>query len=207
MTEAYLHKQWFALTDGLSDLRDDYYHDLIRAWSHKKRHYHSLSHLSSMLQSCDEAAAQIVNIRAVRLAIWYHDAVYKVSRKDNEEKSAALARYQLSRMGINNAGIRMVEELILASKTHQLPVHETRDFAWFLDFDLKILGAGEEAYGQYARDVRKEYAIYPSFLYKKGRKKALLSLLNRKRIFQTAHYHERYEQQARSNLRRELSSL
>ena len=62
-------------------------------------------------------------------------------------------------------------------------------------------------YDTYCQQVRKEYSIYPDFLYKPGRKKVLEHFLNMERIFKTTYFFDLYEAQARENLRRELSSL
>jgi predicted metal-dependent HD superfamily phosphohydrolase len=40
-----------------------------------------------------------------------------------------------------------------------------------LDADLSILGKDLDTYLAYTKMIRKEYSIYPDFLYKPGRKK------------------------------------
>ena len=71
---------------GSEQLREE----LLRRWGEPHRHYHDRRHLSEVLAALPDDAP-----RAVRLAAWYHDAVYDPTRDDNEEASARLAREQL----------------------------------------------------------------------------------------------------------------
>ena len=64
-----------------------------------------------------------------------------------------------------------------------------------------------ESYHQYMKDIRKEYAIYPMILYKKGRKKVLKRFLERERIYFTDQFYVLSEIKARENLTRELETL
>src|SRR3954447_17771415 len=65
--------------------------DLIARWSEPQRHYHTADHLAAVLCIIDENAAVAADPDAVRLAAWFHDAVYNPQRLDNEEASALLA--------------------------------------------------------------------------------------------------------------------
>ena len=55
--------------------------------------------------------------------------------------------------------------------------------------------------------IRKEYSIYPDFLYNPGRKKALEHFLEHKFIFQTEEFRTQYETKARENIKREIELL
>jgi predicted metal-dependent HD superfamily phosphohydrolase len=65
--------------------------ELVRRYGHITRIYHDLRHLESVLTHIDRLQREADDVRLVRLAAWYHDAVYDVRRDDNEEASAALA--------------------------------------------------------------------------------------------------------------------
>jgi len=77
----------------------------------------------------------------------------------------------------------------------------------FLDLDVSILGAPVEEYNTYAKQIRKEYSSFSWEEYRKGRMEVMTAFLQRERIFLTDHFHATYEQQARSNIQRELNSL
>jgi predicted metal-dependent HD superfamily phosphohydrolase len=98
--------------------------------------------------------------------------------------------------------VARVVEMILATKTHV--VSENQDINYFTDADLSILGKDWEVYNQYAKQVRNEYAIYPDLLYNPGRKKVLKHFLEMNQIYKTDYFTQKYEEQARLNLSREL---
>src|SRR3954469_6456727 len=77
---------------------------LLRRWSEPHRGYHNVDHLAAVLDTIGEYAATAGDADAVRLAAWYHDAVYDPARADNEAASAALAVTELTALGVG-AGI------------------------------------------------------------------------------------------------------
>ncbi|GAB5525289.1 MAG: hypothetical protein Roseis2KO_31610 [Roseivirga sp.] len=81
------------------------------------------------------------------------------------------------------------------------------DTNYLTDIDLSVLGAAPEVYQNYTVAIRKEYSIYPGFLYKRGRKKVLKHFLEMEHIFKTELFREKYEDRARKNLQAELNSL
>ena len=69
------------------------------AYAVPPRAYHDFGHVGDVLARADEVAAGPGwrDPAAVRLAILYHDAVYEPARRDNEARSARLAREHLAR--------------------------------------------------------------------------------------------------------------
>jgi predicted metal-dependent HD superfamily phosphohydrolase len=182
---------------------DFLWQEIVEKYSSKKRHYHNLAHIESMLQELLAVKAHVGDWEVIIFALVYHDIIYSATGGDNEEKSASLARNRLQQGHVTEARIRQCEKLILATKGHH--VSEDQDVNFFTDADLSILGKSSEEYKQYARNVRREYAMYPDFLYKPGRKKVLNNFLKMTFIFKTPHFREKYEIQARLNLEHELS--
>jgi predicted metal-dependent HD superfamily phosphohydrolase len=171
----------------------------------KKRYYHNLHHLENLVGELSGIKELIHDWDAVVLAIFYHDVIYKAHRKDNEDQSALLAMKHLLQLNCNTYIIDRVNQLIMATKSHQLS--DDADVNYFTDADLSILGKDWGIYHDYCSNVRKEYAIYPDMLYKPGRKKALQHFLLMERIFKTDHFYNKYETAARKNIERELSML
>lgn len=136
------------------------------------------------------------------VALFYHDFVYSINRKDNEEKSALRAVAVLQSLGVDPEKVDLCQQMILATKAH-LP-YPNESINYFTDADLAILGARPEVYEQYNVNIRKEYGLYPDFLYNPGRKKVVAHFLNMERIFKTDIFFYELEQQARANLAGEL---
>lgn len=145
----------------------------------------------------------INNLDAVTLAIFYHDIVYKATRKDNELQSAVLFEKRFENS--NYSDVKKVSKMIELTKNHE--ISDDSDTNYFLDIDMAILGSEEHRYKQYRLNVRKEYSIYPSFMYKAGRRKVITSFLNQNHIYHTEYFRNKYEAIARTNLKNELLSI
>ncbi|WP_438969358.1 hypothetical protein [Nonlabens sp.] len=76
-----------------------------------------------------------------------------------------------------------------------------------IDHDLSILGQINEIYTSYTQKVRKEYKMYPNFIYKRARKKAMLHFLEQDAVFEREELTHTYETQARENILKEIKSL
>ena len=139
--------------------------DLEKAYSGKSRHYHSLTHITAMIESFETYRDKLDKPNEILFSIFYHDYIYKSSKKDNELKSAEFA---LSILPENISFDRqLVFDAICATQQHRH--NKIEDINWLIDFDLKILARDWEDYKIYFEQIRKEYSIYPDFLYKPGR--------------------------------------
>lgn len=206
-----LQTNWFELAAKYSSQHGDIktlLEEIFSAYSGKERHYHNLDHIDQLLQMCDAVREDLADIDTLRFSIWYHDFVYDVRRKDNEEKSAETAADHLKKLGWEEEKIQKCTGQILATANHPItPFNENNDTLYLLDFDLSILGADPATYADYSRRIRMEYGIYPDNEYKNGRKKVLQYFLQSERIFKTAYYFNTYERQARENLKKELDEI
>jgi len=174
------------------------------------RHYHGLAHVEALLALAGEYRPALSDPGAVEAAIWFHDAIYDSRAKDNETKSAALARESLAGR-TDEARVGRIAAMIEATATHRVPDLGTpganRDAALFLDMDLSILGAAPEAFDAYEQAVRREYAWVEEPAWKAGRGAALQNFLARPQIFHTQAFRERFETQARENMARSMERL
>ncbi|RXM43623.1 hypothetical protein [Flavobacterium sp. YO64] len=177
--------------------------DLEKAYSKKSRHYHNLTHLKEMIASFETYRDKLQNPNEILFSIFYHDFIYSASKKDNELKSAEYGLAVLSENSYLNK--QLVFDAICATQQHQQNAIE--DINWLIDFDLKILTKDWDDYKIYFEQIRKEYRIYPNFLYKPGRAKALKHFLENEFIFQTAEFRSLYEEKARTNIEKEISLL
>lgn len=181
--------------------------EIVTAYNASNRHYHTLKHIADLFAQADQFRTYIEDMDTFELSIWYHDIIYQCLRKDNEEKSAIFAKYRLEAIKYPREKLVRCYRQINATKMHQLTKHSDSDTAWLLDFDLSILGQNWSNYLTYTQAIRKEYSIFPTFLYKRGRKKVLQQFLERDQLFKTPYYTDRFEVTARENLQRELDLL
>lgn len=203
-----LKEQYLSLSTNFTSnasLQQQFWSEIEKQYTGKKRFYHNLTHLENLITELKAVQHLITDWSAVLLAVFYHDIVYKAHKKDNEEQSAVLAIHHLQQMNCTEAIINKVNAFILATKSHQLS--GDADCNLFTDADLSILGKDWEQYFAYSQQVRKEYAIYPDFLYKPGRKKVLQHLLSMERIYKTDAFYHKYETAARQNLSQETELL
>ena len=186
-------------------LIDSSWEEIRQAYSESHRHYHNLSHLHNLVTLLNEVSNEIGDWEMVLFAVFYHDIIYRSTSKKNEEKSAALARHRLMELGIEPGRVEKCCRMILATKAHTQAGDSDTDY--FTDADLSILGQSTEVYTAYYKQVRKEYFIYPDFVYNPGRKKVLQHFLQMNPIFKTDYFFNKFEAQAKQNLIKEMEML
>lgn len=179
---------------------------LVVAYGEPHRRYHDLRHLEAVLRTVDELAVHAVDHDLVRLAAWFHDAVYDPAATDNEARSAALAERELAALGVRAATTERVAQLVRLTATHQVPVGDG-DAAVLCDADLAVLGGTSAQYARYAAAVRAEYAAVPPERFATGRAAVLGALLERPALFTTPTARARLEPRARANMSAELVRL
>ena len=179
------------------------YRKVRRSWSGMSRHYHTLSHLDACLRELDAASELAMRPPEVELALWFHDAIYRSWRRDNEARSAQLAVRMLRAAPAET--LERIRQMILA--TSHLDGDFGGDTALVLDIDLSILGASPDTYARFERAIRREYWWVPRARYVAGRGKLLNSLLERTSIYQHDLFYEKYEKPARANIAAALRQL
>jgi predicted metal-dependent HD superfamily phosphohydrolase len=181
------------------------WNEVETTYSSKKRHYHTLAHLENLLQQLLAVKTKIKDWDTVLFTLYYHDIIYNPLKTTNEEKSAEFSENRMQLVGVPQPIIDNCVNQILATKKHNLSADSDTNI--FTDADLSILGQPWELYEQYYKQVRKEYAFYPDLIYIPGRKKVLQHFLQMKQIFKTDYFFERFEGQAKENLKEELQQL
>ncbi|MEV8597993.1 hypothetical protein [Streptomyces sp. NPDC052012] len=183
-----------------------YADNLLARWQEPQRHYHTLTHLTAVLDHIDELESYADDPDVVRLAAWFHDAVYLPERSENEERSARLAERALSEAGVPDDRTAEVARLVRLTVTHD-PADDDRNGQVLCDADLAILGSPPSAYAHYTAAVREEYHFVPAGAFRAGRAAVLRQLLDLPRLFRTPYGQEHWEATARYNIRGELEML
>ncbi|MDP3891283.1 hypothetical protein [Nocardioides sp.] len=189
---------------GALQLRDD----LLEAYADPRREYHDVRHLTEVLERIDElldADDPGVDGTAVRLAAWFHDAVYD-ARPGAEERSAQWAERTLPDAGVTADRTAEIVRLVRLTEHHR-PSDDDVAGAVLSDADLGILAAGPERYADYTASVRREYADVPDDAFAAGRASILRGLLGAPSLFHTAYAREHWEGRARANVTAEVERL
>lgn len=198
--------KWLDLMGRLGfDSNIETYSTLMAHYSQKHRHYHNANHIDATLKSLGQVKQLANDYNALEIALWFHDAIYKIFSSSNELDSANWAADFLKKNNANEYFIENVHGLIMAT-LHNAAVPDS-DERLIVDIDLSILGCNSELYEQFESWVRKEYSLIPSFIYKKKRKAILEGFLSRERIFSHDYFFEKLEASARENLINAINSL
>jgi len=201
-----LKEQFLNLIEKYSNSKDynqECWNEIEKNYSSKSRHYHNLEHIENMLIELDNVKPTIEDLDSLLFAIYYHDIIYKSTKNDNEHQSALIFKKRISKTSFTNLSKCMAQ--IEATKEHKLS--NDYDTNILLDIDLSILGKSTKEYQKYCENIRKEYIIYPDYMYKRGRKKVLKSILDLNSIYKTDFFKKKLENQAKENLRFELNQL
>jgi predicted metal-dependent HD superfamily phosphohydrolase len=202
--------RWTALV-GASPGAEAAGRDLLARWSQPHRHYHDVTHLRAVLDAVDAIADENrpqarADLDVVRLAAWFHDAVYDGAPGDDERASANLAATMLPPLGVDPARAAEVGRLVRLTIDHD-PAPDDLSGAVLCDADLAVLGGSPEDYAAYAAAVRADYAHIDDETFRVGRVAVLEALLAADPLFRTQFGRARWEATARRNLGTELALL
>lgn len=184
---------------------------LLARHAEPHRRYHTAVHVAHVLRAVavlgEAADLEAAGARAVRLAAWYHDAVYdpRAGAGANEEASAVLAERALAELGEPATTVAEVARLVRLTAGHA-PAADDLAGAVLVDADLGVLAAGPAAYQAYVNGVRTEYDHVADEAWRTGRAAVLQGFLDRARLFHLAVDPDR-ERRARANLAAELLGL
>lgn len=103
----------------------DVWDQLVKLYA--DRPYHNLDHVSEMLSEFETVNHLADDPNAVKMAIIFHDAIYIPGAKDNEQKSADLARQLLEKkLMLEPEFVEKVHKLITATRHEEFVDDFTR---------------------------------------------------------------------------------
>lgn len=186
---------------------------LLDRWSEPGRVYHTVRHLADVLSRVDELAEETHEPDLVRLAAWYHGAIFSAASGaayashggEDEVASAALARAELLALGVSERDAERVSSLVTALVRHK-SIPQDFDCAVLCDADMGILATEPQRYKAYLADIRKEYEHIPVRDYLNARHRILTKLLGRKALYASP-LGSAWEEAARQNLGAESSRI
>jgi predicted metal-dependent HD superfamily phosphohydrolase len=205
------HRDLVALGRGVSaEVSEEMVTSLVGRYSETHRSYHTVAHVMAVdrsltaLMRTTMTDATSPTAACLRMAVWFHDAIYDPRSSTNEHDSAELSQTDLERAGVDLDAISLIKQLILGTAHRKRP--ECFEEALLLDADLAILAAPSPVYDRYSRNVRLEYAHVEQAAWAIGRSAVLDHFLLAEQIYFTEPVQPR-DQLARRNLSRERDAL
>ncbi|MDR3664318.1 MAG: metal-dependent phosphohydrolase [Mycobacterium sp.] len=184
---------------------DDVGSALLARWAEPHRSYHDLSHLRGILGAVDALAGFADDVDAVRLAAWYHDAVY-AGQSDDEENSARLAESELGELGLDPALVTEVGRLVRVTITHD-PAADDHNGQVLSDADLAVLALPPADYQHNTARVRAEYGHVGDADFGAWRGRMIEAMLAAPSLYRTVEGRRLWEGTARANLAAEFAAL
>jgi len=182
---------------------------LLRAarlhYAQPHRGYHDTGHVDELIVLAQAHTPDLDE--AEQLALLFHDAVYVpgAPRGDNERLSGLLMRATVSGLGLAGLDLDRAARIIDAT-THAAP--PPIEAARVCDLDLWRLAAPWPAFQRHALGIRHEYLhlFADEAAFWRARRAFYQTMLDKPRLFATDAFVEKFEAQARANLRRALQS-
>lgn len=196
---------WQALGVSESPALRQVYSELLKRYAEPHRYYHTQQHLTECFANIREILHLAQHPPEVKIALWFHDAIYDTRATDNEQRSAAWAQDVVHRFCAPAEVAQRLYELIMFTRHAIEPVGV--DAQVLVDADLSILGVHPERFSEYERQVRAEYGWVPEPLFRQRRATILRGFLSRQHIYTTLPFQARYETQARKNIAYSLLQL
>ncbi len=170
-------------------------------YAEPQRVYHREAHITAVLGWFDWVATEVGwdNADDVFMAIVFHDSVYDPLAKDNEARSAQVAR----KHGASKRAIDLI--MLTAGHGDLTPSDVDREAALFHDCDIAIFGASAEQFDVYDAGIAMEQAGVPSETFTADRRRFLVGMLTRPRIFLSDLFNKRFGATASANVARMLA--
>ena len=167
------------------------------------RAYHGVRHYDELIALAREHTPDLDD--AEQLALLFHDAVYVpgAPRGDNERLSGLLMRATVRALGLKELPLERAVRIIEATTHAEPPPAEA---ARVCDLDLWRLAAPWSDFQRHALGIRHEYlhlfADEAAFWH--ARHAFYETMLAKPRLFATDYFVARFEEPARTNMRRAL---
>ena len=141
------------------------YKKVVELYSQPHRFYHNLVHVAHALRDFEEVRNLSDNPEWLEMSLWLHDVIYDTRAGGHEEKSAEFAHQILKDAGIRDDSVKLVKQLILATKLGE--TLSTNDARLIADIDIANFGKSFETFSAHGDFIREEYDWVPEEDFKK----------------------------------------
>lgn len=191
---------------GLSGKKRESYVKLVKRYSDSQRSYHNIDHIQNVTAHINANREKAENWAATLWAALLHD-FFPPWEKHAEQRSADESDFFLKELQMKVELIEQVKKLIVFTANHFSA--SSQDERLLADADLYILGEEAWKYDLYSSQIRREYKKVITPLFKNGRRKFLLKLLDRINRNGRLSFalDQDWEDRAKQNVVRELATL
>ncbi len=177
-----------------------------------QRHYHTNTHVEEVLAAAHKLLRGTLqkNRPLVRMALWFHDAVYDPNdhRPDvNEQSSVRLAVELLAGASVKNLNAITSAIRATAHLNHMRAQRLSIVERVVISADLSILAAPMRRFAEYCKQIRREYELVPMTVYHQHRIAILEKFLAQRPLFPYPKAEKLWGMRARKNLASEVSFL
>ena len=156
---SHVEERWNLMSNQFSlsvEIRQKWWVIIATLYAQTWRKYHTLFHIYELLSFI--SPDDLLQV----LTAFFHDAIYRPWRADNEDKSVDLFEQFCTDSGLKSDSVSAnVIEIILATKAHVKEISKCNDVVRrFLELDLGILASESDRYETYANQIREEYEPY-----------------------------------------------
>lgn len=176
----------------------DVYNELVLRYSERHRKYHTLQHLGECLDLFSEVSTLSNSPSELYFAIWFHDAIYDIHSRSNEEDSASLVLSSLEKYNIDPSMLNRIGGLVMMTKNHTEP--RTTNEKLLIDIDLSILGATPDRFCEFELQIRDEYSHIPTTEFIEARKTILEKFNSNNDLYNIDYFKDKFGLAAKRNL-------
>jgi len=185
---------------------------LVAKYAEPHRRYHNITHISQCLYTLDMVYTtglihKFDDYVHARLAIWFHDAIYRMDGNDSNELESYW--YAVDCIGVKYVNENLLRDTILATN-HKTDLKSIQRIPRLVaDIDISILGSPKPLYRAYSSAIRAEYEHIPDDVYISKRLEFLRRTLIRHENF-GLYYNEIFHtlnDQTSENLTNEITEL
>lgn len=176
--------------------------EVVKCYLEPHRKYHNLEHIYNGLATIRMLSSNHLDRKVLEIAWWFHDSVYVVGAKNNEQKSAEYA---------SHLGYDSIVQSLVANTIYPHTISD--DYIGSLqciinDADLCGLGYDWSVYIHHSNQIREEYSIYSDKEFWEGRLIFLSHLIEtQKPLFKTILGHKLWERKAQANILTEIKDI
>lgn len=213
----YLEKTWKQTLEwfpGHTDINSDMVlNQLVVLYSDPKRHYHTLDHIHRSLKEVDKYKSDIPYPDVVRMAIFFHDAIFSFTPSDEQNSSLFFKKTIGEYLECTESVCEMIEQS--ANHLHHNNPSLGQSTNFFMDIDL--ISLGDKSIRASSKAIQKEYFDFHPVpqeykhqqwkMYTEGRIAFFETLLAKESIYRVSSIKNRLEEKARENISDEIKEM